>query len=117
MSKTKIISFLAFFVILSWSITLPSVQAAETIQKPEAKKEKAGLAVEEEPARYREDPEENSSEALEMIALRMKSLSSSLNEMPKIPQLNQTIQLPLASSEEEDAGSQKENSEMAAKQD
>jgi hypothetical protein len=46
--------------------------------------------------------EGDSTEAFEMIALRMQSLSASLDEMPHPPMLHQTIELPLADSEEED---------------
>ncbi len=45
-----------------------------------------------------EQPEKNheveGSEALEMITERMKDLTGSLQEMPEIPQLNQTIMIP-----------------------
>ncbi len=52
--------------------------------------------------------EENSSEALEMIALQMQSLSSTLNGMPELPKLNETIQLPLEDPQDEDLPSDKQ---------
>ncbi len=44
--------------------------------------------------------EENTSEALEMIASQMQALSSSLDGMPEPPQLNQTLVLPVEPSQE-----------------
>ncbi len=58
-------------------------------------------------AETQETFEENSSEALEMIALQMQSLSSTLNGMPQLPKLNETIQLPLENSQDEDLPSDK----------
>lgn len=40
------------------------------------------------------DGEVHGTEALEMISQRMKELTGSLEAMPEIPQLNQTIMLP-----------------------
>ena len=39
--------------------------------------------------------EANAAEGLRMITDRMKSLSSSLNDMPRPPRLNQTLQIPV----------------------
>ena len=54
-------------------------------------------------AQARQLSEENSSAALEMIALQMQSLSASLAGMPEPPKLNQTIQLPLEGQEEKES--------------
>ena len=99
--QKKITHLFFILAILSCFVYLPQVQAVENEGKTELKKESATLRVSSEPSPpLEENLDENSSEALEMIALRMKSLSSSLNGMPKIPQLNETIHLPLQGAEE-----------------
>jgi hypothetical protein len=110
MRKPKITSYYALILFaLSPFVYFPPLQAAEDLEQ----KDKIAYVLEESASVTEEDPEENSSEALEMIALRMKSLSSSLNEMPEIPQLDQTIQLPLSDPEEtkEDSKRHPEQSE------
>lgn len=75
-------------------------------------------------AAYDETHEENheveGSEALEMITQRMKDLTGSLQEMPEIPQLNQTLMIPggdlkpnpqVKASEEHDKQSETEQKE------
>ncbi len=42
-----------------------------------------------------EEAQNGPGEALDMIALRMKSLSAVLNEMPEPPNLNRTIDIPV----------------------
>lgn len=59
-------------------------------------------------AETQETFEENSSEALEMIASQMQSLSSTLNGMPELPKLDQTIQLPLEDPQDNNSPSDKQ---------
>ncbi|HXV27339.1 MAG TPA: hypothetical protein VD913_00080 [bacterium] len=59
-------------------------------------------------AETQEYVEENSSEALEMIAVRMQSLSANLAGMPELPDLNQTINLPLENGQQENSDPSRE---------
>ncbi len=71
-----------FFIALFIFIAAPLCAAAESAPPPD------------ETAYDSADNEVHGTEALEMITLRMQSLSGSLKKMPEIPQLNQTIMIP-----------------------